>query len=166
MLKIVKYPSPILEQIAQDVTFPLSKEDKQLIADMIATMEKVDGAGLAANQVNVSKKICIVKMIQKHRKIKTDHLVLINPKIIMESEVRCLYPEGCLSFPGEFYYVDRPCNVIVRFQDEMGKYKELQVNKFLSSQIQHETDHLYGILYTSKAVSKIPDDKLENISSE
>jgi peptide deformylase len=161
MLDIVKYPHPILEKEAQEVSFPLNREDRELVAKMIETMESVDGVGLAANQVGVLKKICVLKMLQKHRKVKTEHLVLFNPKIIMESEVRCLFPEGCLSFPDQFYYVERPCNVIVEYQDKTGKTKQLQANKFLSSQIQHETDHLYGVLYTSKAKRKIPQEDLE-----
>ncbi len=155
MLQIVKYPDPILESECQEVAFPLSEEDKELIADMIATMDSVQGAGLAANQVGVSKKICVIKMIKKHKRVKTENLVLINPKIIMESAVRCLFPEGCLSLPGKYYYVERPCNIIVQYQDENGKIRKLQANKFLSSQIQHEVDHLYGIFYTSKAREEI-----------
>lgn len=165
MLKIVKYPNPILEQEAKEVQFPLSEEDKKLIQEMIETMDEADGAGLAANQVGVLKKICVLKMLQKHRKVKSEYLVLINPKITMESEIRCLFPEGCLSFPGDFYYVERPCNVIVEYQDEKGKVKQLQVNKFLSSQVQHEVDHLYGVLYTSKAKERIPEEELVESSS-
>ncbi len=160
MLKIVKFPNPILEKECEEVSFPLSAEDKELIQEMIETIEEVDGAGLAANQIGVLKKICVLKMLQKHRKVKTEHLVMINPKITMESKVRCLFPEGCLSFPDEFYYVDRPCNVIAEYQNEQGKLKELQANKFLSSQIQHEVDHLYGVLFTSKAKEKIPEENL------
>jgi len=166
MLEIVKYPDPILLTECAEVSFPLSQTDQDLIQQMIDTIEAVEGAGLAANQVGVSKKICVIKMIQKHRRVKDDYLVLINPKIIMESAVRCWFPEGCLSLPGKFYYVERPCNVVVQYQDPQGKLKELQASKFLSSQIQHEVDHLYGVFYTSKAKQEIPESELEPVVAE
>lgn len=70
MLEIVKYPDPILLTECAEVSFPLSQADQDLIQQMIDTIEAVEGAGLAANQVGVSKKICVIKMIQKHRRVK------------------------------------------------------------------------------------------------
>ena len=157
VLPILTYPHPVLDQIAQPVEFPLSQEDKKLIQDMWHTVED-QGVGLAAPQVGFSKKICIItldpEMIPKKLKIK-NHFAMINPEIIFASEVNCAIIEGCLSFPEQYYKINRPTNITVRFQNEKGKFEEIKATGWLSRVIQHEVDHLNGKLFINIGGQKI-----------
>jgi peptide deformylase len=157
ILKIRTYPTEILSKPAQTVQFPLDNETKKLIYDMWDTVRDA-GVGLAAPQVDVSKQICIItldpEMIPKKSKMK-NNFVMINPVVTFFSEVECSIIEGCLSFPKQYYKIIRPQNIIVKFQNEKGKWEELKANGWLSRVIQHEVDHLNGELFIFKGGTKI-----------
>ncbi len=163
VLKIHSYPTKILSQSAAEVAFPLDLETKNLIRDMWETVED-SGVGLAAPQVDVSKRICIItldpEMLPKKLKIK-NNFVMINPEITFYSEVTCNIIEGCLSFPEQYYKIVRPQNIVVKFQNEKGKWQEIKANGWLSRVIQHEVDHLNGQLFINKGGQKIEPEKLD-----
>ena len=163
VLKIFTYPTQILSQKANLVQFPLSNNTKTLIHDMWDTVRD-KGVGLAAPQVNVSKQVCIItldpEMIPKKQKVR-NNFVMINPEIIFYSEVTCKIIEGCLSFPEQYYKIDRPQNIVVKFQNEKGKYEEIKASGWLSRVIQHEVDHLDGNLFINKGGTKIEPKQIE-----
>jgi peptide deformylase len=164
ILEIITYPNPILDLQAQSVQFPLSPQDKTLIADMWQTVDS-KGVGLAAPQVSVSKKICIIcldpEMMPKSQKIK-NNFVMINPEITFSSQVKANIIEGCLSFPEQYYKIIRPSNIIAKFQNEKGKWQHLKASGWLSRVIQHEVDHLNGKLFINMGGQKIETDDIKN----
>ena len=140
LLKIRVFPDPVLKQKAQ----PLSEfgpAQHKLFDDMIETMYVEDGVGLAAPQIGVSKRILIASPTMK----KGEEFVIVNPEIY-ESSGRQTGPEGCLSFPGVSGEVERAKKIRVRFLDRYGKAQDLEVKDFFARIIQHEMDHLDGIL--------------------
>ena len=144
-LQIRKYPDPVLSQKAAKIKDPLSKEIQELIENMIETLHaNKNGVGLAAPQVGVSVRLCIVEL-------EGIRYVLINPKITAKSRQKELCDEGCLSFPGEFYPVPRCSEVQVRYTDENGKPAKAKAQGLLARAFQHELDHLDGVLFISKA---------------
>jgi peptide deformylase len=161
MLTIVTYPNPILEQTAQDVTFPLNQDTKTLIKAMWTTVKEL-GVGLAAPQVGVSKKICLIHLANVEKGRSAKDLLLINPKITFYSKIEAQMVEGCLSFPDEFWKIWRPSNIIVEYQDERGNFKKLKASNWLSRVIQHEIDHLNGEIFIKKGGEKIDETELQN----
>ncbi len=164
ILKIITYPNVILDSQALPVKFPLSPDDKTLISDMWETVDS-KGVGLAAPQVSVSKKICIIcldsEMIPKNQKIK-NNFVMINPEITFSSQVNSNIIEGCLSFPEQYYKINRPSNIIVKFQNEKGKWEFVKAGGWLSRVIQHEVDHLNGKLFINIGGQKIETNDIKN----
>ncbi len=143
ILKIVKYPDPILSRPGEPVT-EFDAELRQLIADMFETTYAEKGIGLAAPQVGVSKRLTVIDLsLGKDPKGK---LVLINPEIIF-SEGKVYEEEGCLSFPEIREKVVRHAKVRIRAQDENGKWFEMDGDDLLSRCLQHEIDHLDGMLF-------------------
>jgi peptide deformylase len=143
LLKIVKYPEPVLSQPGEPVT-EFNDELRQLVADMFETMYASQGIGLAAPQVGISKRLTVIDLtLGKEPKEK---LVLINPETIA-SEGRLYEEEGCLSFPEIREKVVRAARVRIRAQDEHGKWFEMDGEELLSRAMQHEIDHLDGILF-------------------
>jgi peptide deformylase len=140
LLKIKVYPDPILKLKAQPLSEFGPKEQK-LFDDMIETMYVEDGVGLAAPQIGVSKRILIASPTMKHG----EEYVIVNPEIY-ESSGRQTGPEGCLSFPGISGEVERAKKIRVRFLDRYGKPRDLEAKDFFARIIQHEMDHLDGIL--------------------
>jgi len=143
ILKIVKYPEPVLSQPGEPVT-EFNDELRQLVADMFETTYSAQGIGLAAPQVGVSKRLTVIDLSMG--KEPKDRLVLINPEII-SSEGRLYEEEGCLSFPEIREKVVRAAKVRIRAQDEYGKWFEMDGEELLSRAFQHEIDHLDGILF-------------------
>ncbi|WP_226681213.1 peptide deformylase [Sutcliffiella horikoshii] len=154
ILDIVKYPAPVLEQNCETVTI-FDKRLIRLLSNMYDTMLEADGVGLAAPQVGIAKRIAIVDIDDKHGKIE-----LINPEIVKE-EGEQVGPEGCLSFPDLYGEVKRADYVKVRAQNRKGKWYELEARGFLARAIQHEIDHLNGVLFTSKVLRYFEPDELE-----
>jgi len=143
ILKIVKYPEPVLSQPGEPVT-EFNDELRQLVADMFETTYAAQGIGLAAPQVGISKRLTVIDLsLGKDPKEK---LVLINPEVI-SSEGRLYEEEGCLSFPEIREKVVRAAKVRIRAQDEYGKWFEMDGEELLSRAMQHEIDHLNGILF-------------------
>ena len=142
--KIVIEPDPILRKKSE----PLEKVDdeiRELLDDMLETMYAAPGIGLAAVQVGILKRIIVIDISKD--KEKKDPLFLINPEIISRSKKTSVYEEGCLSLPGHFAEIERPAECQIKFVDYNGKEKELIANGLLATCIQHEVDHLNGVLF-------------------
>mgnify|MGYP000288894653 FL=1 len=149
---IVKYGDEVLEKKAREVT---SFDDKlaQLIDDMIETLHHADGAGLAANQVGVLKRVCIID-------VGDGVIELINPEIIYKRG-RQETAEGCLSFPGEYGITRRPKVVKVKAQNRKGETFILKAEDLKAKAICHEVDHLDGILFKQYVIRDIKESDLE-----
>ena len=143
ILKIVKYPEPVLSQPGEPVT-EFNDELRRLVADMFETTYANQGIGLAAPQVGVSKRVTTIDLSMG--KDPKDRLVFINPEIIT-SDGKLYEEEGCLSFPDIREKVVRAARVRVRAQDEYGKWFEMDGDDLLARCMQHEIDHLDGILF-------------------
>ena len=143
ILKIVKYPEPVLSQPGEPVT-EFNAELRRLVADMFETTYASQGIGLAAPQVGVSKRLTVIDLSMG--KDPKDRLVLINPEIIAQ-EGKLYEEEGCLSFPDIREKVVRAAKVRIRAQDEKGKWFELDGDDLLARCMQHEIDHLDGMLF-------------------
>jgi peptide deformylase len=143
ILKVVKYPEPVLSQPGEPVT-EFDSDLRKLVADMFETTYASQGIGLAAPQVGVSKRVTVIDLsMGKEAK---DKLVLINPEVI-SSEGKLYEEEGCLSFPEIREKVVRAAKVRIRAQDVNGKWFEMDGEELLSRCMQHEIDHLDGMLF-------------------
>jgi peptide deformylase len=142
-LKILTYPHPLLKKKTQKVANPQAPEIKKLVLDMLETMEANNGVGLAANQVGRLVRVCTIKLEGKT-------YILINPRFKSKSWSKEICEEGCLSFPGKFIPVKRSKKVKIEALDKNGKQFVLKAEKMLARAIQHETDHLDGILFIEK----------------
>ncbi|MGD0731236.1 MAG: peptide deformylase [Terracidiphilus sp.] len=143
ILKIVKYPEPILQQPGEPVS-DFNGELRKLVADMFETTYANQGIGLAAPQVGVSKRVTVIDLSMG--KEPKDKLVLVNPEIIV-SEGKQYEEEGCLSFPEIREKVSRAAKVRIRAQDEHGTWFEKDAEELLARCMQHEIDHLDGMLF-------------------
>jgi peptide deformylase len=139
----VKYPEPILSQPGEPVT-EFNAELRKLVADMFETTYASQGIGLAAPQVGASKRVTVIDLSMGKKP--EDKLVLVNPEII-SSEGRLYDEEGCLSFPDIREKVVRAAKVRVRAQDVHGKWFEMDGEELMARCLQHEIDHLDGILF-------------------
>ena len=142
--KILTEPDPILRKKCE----PLEKvnaETKKLMDDMLETMYAAPGIGLAAVQVGILKRLVVIDISKEEEKKKP--IFLINPQIVHQSEKTSVYEEGCLSLPGQFAEIERPAECTIRYIDYDGKEKELKSDGLLATCIQHEIDHLNGILF-------------------
>ena len=143
---IVKYPDPVLTQKAEPVT-QFDAELQTLADDMFESMYAAEGIGLAAPQIGISRRIFIVDT--SLGKDPAQKLVLINPEFI-ESEGRQTEEEGCLSLPEIRDKVNRASHVKVRAQDTAGAWFEVEGEELLSRALQHENDHLDGVLFIDR----------------
>lgn len=151
-LPVVIHPDSVLRQKAEAVT-EITPEILKLLDDMVETMYAEDGIGLAAPQVNVSKRVVVIDVAQREEGEKANPLKIINPEIIAKSETETVLEEGCLSLPAMRVEVKRPEKVTVRYMDEAGATREIEADGLLSKAFQHEIDHLDGVLifdYLSK----------------
>jgi len=142
--EILVLPDPRLRQVAD----PIEKIDasiKQLAKDMLDTMYDAPGIGLAAPQIGEMKRIVVMDLAKEGEK--ADPIVMINPEILKYSEDTVTSEEGCLSIPEIYYEVERPADVTVRYTDLDGKTVEKEATDRLAVCIQHELDHLDGVLY-------------------
>jgi len=143
ILKVVKYPEPVLSQPGEPVT-EFNAELKKLVDDMFETMYASQGIGLAAPQVAVSKRVTVIDLSQG--KDPEQKLVLVNPEVIFR-DGKQYEEEGCLSFPEIREKVQRAAKVKIRAQDLHGKWFEMDGEELLSRAFQHEIDHLDGMLF-------------------
>ena len=142
--KILIEPDPILRKKCE----PLEKVDadlKKLMDDMLETMYAAPGIGLAAVQVGILKRLIVIDISKAEEK--KNPIFLINPQIIHKSEKTSVYEEGCLSLPGQFAEIERPAKCTIKYIDYNGKEKDLKADGLLATCIQHEVDHLNGILF-------------------
>ena len=142
--KIVIEPDPILRKKSESLE-KVDDEIRELLDDMLETMYAAPGIGLAAVQVGILKRIIVIDISKD--KEKKNPLFLINPEIIFRSKKTSIYEEGCLSLPGHFAEIERPAECQIKFVDYNGKEKELTANGLLATCIQHEVDHLNGVLF-------------------
>lgn len=145
-LKIHEYPDPILKQKAQPV-LKVDDQLRQLLKDMLETMYEAAGVGLAAPQVGISKRLVVIDIHRDDDGNQNAPLFLINPEIVWHSEEQQCGPEGCLSVPEQSADVTRFVQVRVHYTDYDGNEREILADGLLSIALQHEIDHLNGILY-------------------
>jgi peptide deformylase len=145
--KIIKYPDDFLRQKTQEVKVEQLKDPKiqRLILNMAKTMEAEKGVGLAAPQVGSNLRICVVR-------IGDQTLALVNPKIKSYSRRKEIFEEGCLSFPGKFFPVERSVKVKIKARDIEGKKIKVKADDLPARVLQHEIDHLDGILVIDRAI--------------
>ena len=143
---IVKYPEPVLSKKGAAVT-EFGPELAQFVEEMWASMYAAHGIGLAAPQIGVSKRITVIDVSFKERP--DERIVLINPEIV-EREGKQVEEEGCLSLPEIREKVQRAARVKVRAQDVNGEFFEAEGEELLARAIQHEIDHLDGVLFIDR----------------
>lgn len=142
ILPIVTYPNDVLRKPTEPVSFPLSSEIKKLTKDMIDTVRKADGIGLAAPQVGKSLKLIIINL----EKNGIPTLALYNPKVVSKSFKKVEIEEGCLSIPGVYGTVKRPKGVTIVAQNEKGEVVKFSDEGWVARVAQHEIDHINGKL--------------------
>ncbi|MEO8454921.1 MAG: peptide deformylase [Sphingomicrobium sp.] len=149
ILPIVEVPDPRLRQISS----PVGQVDdgvRALVADMFETMYAAPGIGLAAIQVGVAKRILVIDLQEPKEEggePVRDPRVFINPEILDHSDQEVPYTEGCLSVPDQYAEVDRPDRIRARWLDLDGRLREEDIEGLLATCLQHEMDHLDGVLF-------------------
>jgi len=147
VLKLYEYPDEVLRQKCERVT-KVDDELRKFLDDMLETMYVDKGCGLAAPQVGVTKRVIVLDPNPSDEDLSARRpMYLINPEIIWRSEEKVLFNEGCLSLPDQRAEVERFERVRVRFIDYNGKEREILADELLAIILQHEIDHLDGILY-------------------
>ena len=141
---ILKEPNKILRQISKPVE-KVGNEERQLMKDMLETMYEANGIGLAAIQIGVPKRIIVIDISKDDEKKQPRFFV--NPIIKNKDLSKSTYEEGCLSVPNQFAEIDRPSKCEVEYLDYDGEKKILKADGLLATCIQHEMDHLEGILF-------------------
>ena len=162
--KILTEPDQFLRQKSQNVE-RVDDEIRRLMQDMLETMYAAPGIGLAAIQVGVPKRIIVIDLSKEEEK---NPLYFVNPKIILKSNTKATYEEGCLSVPNQFAEIDRPSKCDVEYLDYNGEKQILNAKGLLATCIQHEMDHLEGILfidYLSKLKRSMIVKKLSKLKS-
>jgi peptide deformylase len=148
ILPILEVPDPRLKTISSPVEV-FDDALKTLIADMFETMYDAPGIGLAAIQVGVAKRVLVIDLQEpgEDEEPVRKPLVFINPEILDPSEEHSIYSEGCLSVPDQYADVERPATIRARWQDMEGKVHEEKMTGLMATCLQHEMDHLEGILF-------------------
>ena len=142
--KIIIEPDPILRKKSQKLE-QVDNNLKKLMDDMLETMYAAPGIGLAAVQVGVLKRLIVIDLSKEDQK--KNPIFLINPEITFQSKNLSTYEEGCLSLPGYFAEIERPAECHLTYLDYDGNQKNLKAEGLLATCIQHEIDHLNGILF-------------------
>jgi len=143
--KVTLLGEEVLRQQTEEIK-DFGEETQVLVQDLFDTMYHAGGIGIAAPQIGVSLRICVLDLSRADEP-ESHRLTLINPSILKESKTLEKATEGCLSIPGMEEVVKRPSRVSVKAQDELGKFIEIEADGLLSRVIQHEVDHLDGILF-------------------
>ena len=163
VLPIYVVPQPVLKKSAEAVV-AITPEIKQLVDDMVDTMYAARGIGLAAPQVGVSQRVIVMDVDQKRADgaehdedsdeeeddtplVKGKVQVFINPEVVWESDELNTYEEGCLSIPGQYAQVERPKQVRVKYMALDGSTQEIEADGLLATCLQHEIDHINGVLF-------------------
>ena len=141
---ILTEPNKILRQISQLVE-KVGDEERELMRDMLETMYSANGIGLAAIQIGIPKRIIVMDLSkEKNKKLP---MYFVNPLITEKNNEKITYEEGCLSVPNQFAEIDRPNKCEIEYLDYDGNKQNLQAEGLLATCIQHEIDHLEGILF-------------------
>ncbi|WP_085907429.1 peptide deformylase [Kiloniella majae] len=151
ILDIVIAPDPVLKVVCEPVK-EVNDEIRELLTNMLETMYKAPGIGLAACQVGVTKRVIVVDVSDD--KEENQPYCMVNPEITWESDEYSVYQEGCLSLPEQYADVERPAAIKMTYLDETGKKVELEADGLLATCIQHEIDHLDGVLFVDH-ISKL-----------
>tara|TARA_Y100001970_G_scaffold272081_1_gene368328 strand:- start:1901 stop:2425 length:525 start_codon:yes stop_codon:yes gene_type:complete len=142
--EILTEPNKVLRQISKPVE-NVTKDEQKLMDDMLETMYHANGIGLAAIQIGIPKRIIVMDIAKKDEK--RNPMYFVNPIIKNKNKELSTYEEGCLSVPNQFADVDRPATCEVEYLDYNGEKKILKANGLLATCIQHEMDHLEGVLF-------------------
>jgi len=162
---IIIEPNKLLRQISKPVE-KIGKEEQKLMDDMLDTMYAANGIGLAAIQIGIPKRIIVMDISKEEGKKEPRYFV--NPVIKNKNSIKNTHEEGCLSVPEQFAEIDRPSKCEVEYLDYNGKKQLLKTEGLLATCIQHEMDHLEGILfidYLSKLKRSIIIKKLSKLKS-
>ncbi len=151
---LVILPDPILRQVSRPVE-RMGDQVRKLAGDMLDTMYDAPGIGLAAVQVGVPLRMLVIDLA-KEGEPPAPH-IFINPEIVESSEDRSVYEEGCLSIPDYYAEVERPASVRVKYLDRDGKAQEIVAERLMATCLQHEIDHLNGVLFIDH-ISKLKRD--------
>jgi len=141
---LIILPDPILRQVSNPVE-RVDSDIRKLAEDMLETMYDAPGIGLAAIQVGVPRRLLVIDVAREGEE--KQPLVFINPEIVASSDARSVYEEGCLSIPDYYAEVERPATVTVRSIDREGKERLTEAEGLLATCLQHEIDHLNGVLF-------------------
>ena len=141
---ILTAPDPRLQAVSTDVE-AVTDEIRTLADDMADSMYAADGIGLAAIQIGVAKRILVIDLDQKEGK--KNPVAYINPKIVWASDETAVFEEGCLSVPEIWDDVERPARIRCEYLDRDGKAQVLEADGMLATCLQHEMDHLNGVLF-------------------
>jgi peptide deformylase len=141
---LIILPDPVLRQVSK----PIERVDadlQRLSDDMLETMYDAPGIGLAAIQIGVARRMLVIDLSKEGEE--KQPLVFINPEIVSSSDERSVYEEGCLSIPDYYAEVERPAKVTVNYLDRDGKEQSVEADGLLATCLQHEIDHLNGVLF-------------------
>ena len=141
---IITAPDPRLQAVSADVE-KVDSEIRKLVDDMAESMYAADGIGLAAVQIGVPKRVIVIDLDQKEGK--KNPRAFINPKILWASEEMAVFEEGCLSVPEIWDDVERPARIRCEYLDRDGNKQILEADGMLATCLQHEMDHLNGVLF-------------------
>ncbi len=144
LLPILIAPDPALKTRARPVGTQHEAQVRALVPRMLATMYRAPGIGLAAPQVGVGLRLTVVDLMPDN---KPAPLVLVNPEVMAVSDELATREEGCLSLPGQYADITRPAHVRIRYLDQMGVRQEIEAHGLLAACLQHEIDHLDGVLF-------------------
>ena len=142
--EILTEPNEILRKKSLNVE-KIDKDLQNLMDDMLETMYAAPGIGLAAIQIGIPKRVIVLDLASKDEP--KNPMYFVNPEIIEKSNKNLTYEEGCLSVPGQFAEIDRPDKCHLKYLDYYGQPKEIKAEGMLATCIQHEIDHLEGILF-------------------
>jgi len=154
--EIIKLPDPMLRQVSKPVG-RVTDETRRIMDDMLDTMYDAPGIGLAAIQIRVPQRLVVIDLAREGEE--KQPLFLVNPEVTWASEEQSDYEEGCLSIPELFEMVSRPKEVKVRFLDRAGEIREMHCSGVLATCVQHEIDHLNGVLFIDY-LSKLKRDRI------
>ena len=150
-LEIYKLGSNTLRTTAKRIS-KVDIDTRKLAKEMLQSMYSAKGIGLAAPQVGISKELLVIDI--NFEDSAAEPLILINPEITAYGTTLNSYEEGCLSIPGVYLNVVRPSTIKLKFRDEMGRPRKMKADGLLARCIQHEMDHLNGILFVDRVTSK------------
>jgi peptide deformylase len=153
---IIILPDAKLRQVCEPVK-SVDDSVRKLMGDMVDTMHDAPGIGLAAIQIGVTQRIVVIDLAKKDEP--SDVRYFVNPEIVWSSEEKSVYEEGCLSIPEYYEEVERPARIRARFLDRDGTLQEIEAEGLLSTALQHEIDHLNGVLFIDH-ISKLKRDRV------